>query len=315
MFRTCSCSKLRLYLSLHVSVAVLLDQSSKLLRGPGRRFRRPPRRRQYPDSNSNELSAGMAPGKSALPKAFRRTSPQPRSLHAMAKQLKAQVERDLVVRLDKMLPSRYRSTAWRGGAGRRAVSTNGRSMNQVLHDVVRYVAVLVARHQAEGAWCTQDTAARASSPVTSSSIVASSSTSAGDVGALLSPILLPAKPDVAEVGANCDSTACCAKDLWQADAASQSPTTISPHAPAQQRNEYSSVKQLSFSENSCKSSEDEGDWYEDHWYASATAQDKKLNFFRGVLEDEAEDASWDESVGGNDWEFDIHSFAVKYQYP
>ena len=245
---------------------------------------------------------------SALPKAFRRTSLQPRSLHAMAKQLKARLERDLVVRLDKMLPSRYRSTAWRGGAGKRSVSVNGRSMNQVLHDVVRCVAVLVARHQVEGARCTQDTAVRASSPVTSSSIVASSSTSAGDVGALLSPILPPAKPDVAEVGANCDY-------LWQADAASQSPTTNSPHAPAQQRNEYSTVKQLSFSEDSCKSSEDEGAWYEDHWHASATAQDKTLNFFRGVLEDEAEDASWDESVGGNDWEFDIHSFAIKYQYP
>ena len=150
--------------------------------------------------------------------------------------------------------------------------------------------------------------ARARQSRAPASLPTSSSTSAGDVGALLSPILPPAKPDVAEVGANCDY-------LWQADAASQSPTTNSPHAPAQQRNEYSTVKQLSFSEDSCKSSEDAGDWYGDHWYASATAQDKKLNFFRGVLEDEAEDASWAEIAGGNDWEFDIHSFAIKYQYP
>ena len=273
---------------------------------------------------------------SALPKAFRRTSLQPRSLHAMAKQLKARLERDLVVRLDKMLPSRYRSTAWRGGAGKRSVSVNGRSMNQVLHDVVRCVAVLVARHQVEGARCTQDTAVRASSPVTSSSIVASSSTSASDKGALFPPILLPAKPDVAEVGANCDSTACCAKDLWQADAAFQSPTTIFPHAPAQQRKQYDTVKQLSFSEDickssedegawyeetvkqlsfsedSCKSSEDEGAWYEDHWHASATAEDKKLNFFRVVLEGRAEDASCAEMARGDDWEFDTNSFAVTY---
>jgi len=58
------------------------------------------------------------------------------------KQLKAELQKELLVRLDACLPPGLKRTAQRNGAGKRSVGLAGRSSNDILHDCAQAVRAL-----------------------------------------------------------------------------------------------------------------------------------------------------------------------------